>query len=69
LEVLFNEHGAEDYYSEIFGFFSQDKRVCTFLNLLTHEKPGLKILEIGSGTGSMTRTILSAIEAFEKDTG
>ncbi|KAJ4303133.1 hypothetical protein N0V90_002025 [Kalmusia sp. IMI 367209] len=69
LEVLFNENGAEDYYSEIFGFFSQDNRVRKFLDLLTHEKPGLKILEIGSGTGSMTCIILSAIEAFEKETG
>jgi NADPH:quinone reductase-like Zn-dependent oxidoreductase/ubiquinone/menaquinone biosynthesis C-methylase UbiE len=69
LEVLFNDHGAEDYYSEIFGFFSQDKRVSKFLDLLTHEKPGLKILEIGSGTGSMTGIILKAIEAFEKETG
>jgi NADPH:quinone reductase-like Zn-dependent oxidoreductase/SAM-dependent methyltransferase len=69
LEVLFNDHGAEDYYSQIFGFFSEDKRIRRFLDLLTHEKPGLKVLEIGSGTGSMTRLILSAIEAFEKETG
>ena len=38
------------------------KRLGELLELLSHQKPGLKILEIGSGTGGATKEILLALQ-------
>ena len=69
LEILFSEKAADDFYAECFGTFSHDPRIRTFLDLATHEKPGLRILEIGAGTGSITRSVIGALQSLELETG
>ncbi|KAI0848453.1 hypothetical protein F5Y00DRAFT_270187 [Daldinia vernicosa] len=46
-----------------------DNRFSSMLELLSHEKPDLKILEVGAGTGGLTRRILSLFRDLEKRTG
>ncbi|KAF2868359.1 hypothetical protein BDV95DRAFT_500684 [Massariosphaeria phaeospora] len=69
LELLFSSKAAEDFYVRSFGSVARDERLRTFLNLVTHETPSLRILEVGAGTGSMTRSILNTLQAFEQETG
>ncbi|KAH7413553.1 hypothetical protein DE146DRAFT_626698 [Phaeosphaeria sp. MPI-PUGE-AT-0046c] len=69
LEVLFNNQAAEDFYVFSFSNLAQDIRLWNFLDLASHEKPGLSILEVGAGTGSMSRSFLAAFKDLEHDTG
>ncbi|KAK8035122.1 hypothetical protein PG993_010117 [Apiospora rasikravindrae] len=59
---------VDDYYASIFDDLC-DSRLQTFLQLLSHEKPQLRILEVGAGTGAMTRGILGALHQFEVEEG
>ncbi|CAD6445534.1 dae50dc7-2c16-4c37-8a7b-ae80d7e5f4a2 [Sclerotinia trifoliorum] len=47
----------------------RDGRFAKFLDIASHEKPTLNILEIGAGTGSMARHIIGSLNRFEKETG
>ncbi|KUI64108.1 Lovastatin diketide synthase LovF [Cytospora mali] len=70
MELFFSDAlGASTFYSELFQVLMDDGRFSHFLDLATHENPGLKMLEVGAGTGGMTRHILSALEGFEAETG
>jgi acyl transferase domain-containing protein len=69
LEILFSSKAAEEFYVQSFGSLALDERMQMFLDLATHEKPDLKVLEVGAGTGSMTRSILAVLQSFEKKTG
>lgn len=56
MELFFSDAlGASTFYSELFQILMDDGRFSHFLNLASHENPGLKILEVGAGTGGMTR--------------
>lgn len=56
MELFFSEAvGAGEFYSELFQIVTDDGRFSHFLDLATHENPGLKVLEVGAGTGGMTR--------------
>lgn len=56
MELFFSDAlGASTFYSELFHILIDDGRFSEFLDLATHENPGLKMLEIGAGTGGMTR--------------
>ena len=69
LELLFGGDLARNFYEEISGY----KSVCQlaeYVDLLAHEKPGLTILEVGSGTGSGTRNVVRALKThIGDDTG
>ncbi|KAL8669472.1 MAG: hypothetical protein Q9168_005934, partial [Polycauliona sp. 1 TL-2023] len=39
-----------------------NKRLGSILDVLSHQKPDLKILEVGGGTGSLTRVVLPALQ-------
>ncbi|KAI1176830.1 hypothetical protein F4777DRAFT_233829 [Nemania sp. FL0916] len=69
LETLFNTKSAESFYTYIFKRHSDAGQLNTFLDLLSHESPSLRILEVGAGTGSVTRLVLNSLDAFEKATG
>ena len=57
LDVLIKDDGLKNLYK-----FLQDKTdYSKFLTLLGHSKPGLKILEIGAGTGGATAVVLQAL--------
>jgi acyl transferase domain-containing protein/NADPH:quinone reductase-like Zn-dependent oxidoreductase/NAD(P)-dependent dehydrogenase (short-subunit alcohol dehydrogenase family)/ubiquinone/menaquinone biosynthesis C-methylase UbiE len=68
LEVVFSTNLAERFYANIF-MQNCDSRFCKFLELIAFEKPGLRILEVGAGTGSMTSHVLSALQAQEEKKG
>ncbi|OTA80299.1 hypothetical protein M434DRAFT_401803 [Hypoxylon sp. CO27-5] len=68
LELLIASNAAEVFYADIFD------SLCglgfrTFLDLASHQNPGLRIIEVGAGTGGMTRNVLGALETFENRTG
>lgn len=71
LDIMFknDEVGAESLYRYLAAQQFRDGRFGTLLGLATHEKPGLKILEVGAGIGSMSRCILAELQKFEKETG
>lgn len=43
--------------------FMQNSEYSTFLSLLGHKKPNLKVLEIGAGTGGTTATVLPVLKS------
>jgi acyl transferase domain-containing protein len=59
LDLLFSGELAADYYEEL------AQRGCellrSYLETLTHKNPSMRILEIGGGTGSTTRSILEIL--------
>ncbi|KAM3158720.1 hypothetical protein ABEW05_000751 [Botrytis cinerea] len=66
LEILFSEEKiAELYYRDICMRGTYGKDIARYLDLLAHKNPGLDVLEIGSGTGSFTECILSALIGFD----
>ncbi|PQE06756.1 polyketide synthase protein [Rutstroemia sp. NJR-2017a BBW] len=69
LELMFATKSAEKLYTHLANQQMRDGRFATFLDLASHEKPAIQILEIGAGTGSMARHILGSLDRFEKDTG
>lgn len=60
LQVAFGSGLAEKLYAD---FFAQtcDERFDRLLDLMAHENPCMRILEVGAGTGSMTEQILKAL--------
>lgn len=63
LSFLFDGELVEDHYQEIFSV-PCCKKIGKYLALLTHKNPGLKILEVGAGTGKMTEHVLASITDF-----
>ncbi|KAK3937139.1 hypothetical protein QBC46DRAFT_294875 [Diplogelasinospora grovesii] len=59
---------AERFYGDLFESVC-DGRFRKLLGLLAHENPGLKILEVGAGTGSMTSHVLSVLGEMETQSG
>ncbi|KAI1264507.1 fatty acid synthase S-acetyltransferase [Xylariaceae sp. FL1019] len=68
LDLVFSTNLAADFYSSIFARVC-DGRFHNYLDLLTHENPALKILEVGAGTGGLTSHVLTILGEIEKRTG
>lgn len=68
LEVFFADDGAEAFYRDVFNQ-RLDAAVKVALDLASHERPGLRILEVGAGTGGMTEGVLSALGDYEDRDG
>ncbi|KAG8416838.1 putative secondary metabolism biosynthetic enzyme [Metarhizium acridum] len=68
LELLTSSEVAIHSYPLLFRKVADD-RLRNFLDLASHEKPGLRILEIGAGTGGLTTSVLSILQDLEKSTG
>ncbi|KAI1772031.1 putative polyketide synthase [Hypoxylon cercidicola] len=61
LEILSEGHTLRDYYDEFnrnSHFFAPLSR---YLDAMAHKNPGMKILEVGAGTGSATKKILDVL--------
>ena len=63
LELLFGGNLAAEYYHEMAGF--QLAPLQPFVDCLAHQNPGMKILEIGAGTGGSTLPLLSMLQPRE----
>lgn len=68
LELVFGQGLAEGFYADIFQTTCDD-RFTRLLDLASHENPNLRILEVGAGTGGVTKYVLSALGALEDATG
>ncbi|RYO98174.1 hypothetical protein DL766_005197 [Monosporascus sp. MC13-8B] len=68
LELFFHENMAEEYYKWVFNQIC-DVRFRRLLTLLSHENPGIRILEVGAGTGGMTSHVLPVLQEFERQDG
>ena len=69
LDLLYAMKDAENLYNDLADQQMRDGQFAAFLDLLSHEKPNLKILELGAGTGSMSRQIISVLQRLEQETG
>jgi len=69
LEIMFGDKAAEEFYSQVLQNLARDSRLVKFLDLATHENPGLQILEVGAGTGGMTHNILATLGELERCNG
>ena len=59
-ELMFNEGGMIDLYKES-DFFKVSAFMSPIVRELVNQKPYIKILEIGSGTGGLTKHIINKI--------
>ncbi|KAI1084518.1 acyl transferase domain-containing protein [Whalleya microplaca] len=68
LRLAFDAELAETFYADVFDIMC-DHKFQTLLELITHENPTLRILEVDAGTGGWTRRILSILQGLEKRKG
>ncbi|KAL4937319.1 hypothetical protein BDV06DRAFT_227076, partial [Aspergillus oleicola] len=61
LGFLFQGDQMKNYYLEQLHDSTGLKRFSTYLDLLSHRKPQLRIIEVGAGTGSMTKIMLRSL--------
>lgn len=69
LELLFNSGAAEKFYGYLSRTYSLDHRLFEFISLAAHEQPALRIIEVGAGTGAMTRAFMACFRNIEAKTG
>ena len=60
LEVILQSNLLLEYYSAYVYTLSNEK-VASYLRMITHKNPTLKILEVGAGTGSLTQVLLDQL--------
>lgn len=68
LDISFETGLAERFYTNVFSNIC-DANFQKVLELLSHENPTMRILEVGGGTGGMTGHILSTLGAIEQRNG
>ncbi|KAM5486920.1 Type I Iterative PKS [Microsporum audouinii] len=61
LQVLFHEKRAENVYRAATGATICYERLSGYIEAISHKNPSMKILEVGAGTGGMTRPVLEAL--------
>lgn len=61
LEIMFQSGLAEQHYQAVCDQIVCCKQLLGYLDLLSHKNPQLKVLEIGAGTGSITRHVLQGL--------
>ncbi|KAF1949998.1 hypothetical protein CC80DRAFT_598435 [Byssothecium circinans] len=65
LQLLFGEDYATDFYAETNRYSRCGPALSNYLELLAHKNPGMRVLEVGAGTGSTTRIALEALKSKE----
>ncbi|KAL4970542.1 type I polyketide synthase [Aspergillus stella-maris] len=67
LGFLFQGDQMRNYYLEQLRDSTGLKRFSTYLDLLSHHNPQLRIVEVGAGTGSMTNIMLRSLGRDDKN--
>lgn len=67
-EFLASTGAKQDFHNNLLSIICNSRLSC-YLELLVHENPGLRLLEIGAGWDSMTTFILNTLKQMEDDTG
>ncbi|KAI1141434.1 putative polyketide synthase [Hypoxylon sp. FL0543] len=62
LEVLLRSGFLKGYYEELIGY-GGGVQVAAYMDLLAHQTPGMRILEVGGGTASATRNFVHALRS------
>lgn len=68
LELFYSTSVASDLYDDFYRRV-RDHRLVSYLELQSHQTPGQRILEVGAGTGGLTKNILSIMQQIEQHTG
>ncbi|KAJ5672272.1 hypothetical protein N7507_001399 [Penicillium longicatenatum] len=61
LQVMFQTPLVKNYYQELYKATNGLSKALSFIDIYAHKHPDMKILEIGAGTGSMTRYVLDTL--------
>ncbi|KAJ2997560.1 hypothetical protein NUW58_g619 [Xylaria curta] len=61
VELVLQDNLFADMYEQWFGQNCCARQVSTYMHLLAHQYPGMKILELGGGTGAGTRLFIDAL--------
>ncbi|KAL2849435.1 hypothetical protein BJX68DRAFT_267283 [Aspergillus pseudodeflectus] len=61
LELMFSADLVKDYYRELYAATNGLSKALAFVDLYAHKFPRMKILEIGAGTGGMTKYVLNTL--------
>lgn len=69
VELLFSTKALEALYAPSFKRHADVGLLKGFLDLASHENPSLRFLEVGAGTGAMSRLVIHALRSFEQETG
>ena len=65
LQLFFEGDLLNDFYIYLNQAAPSFRRLKSYLDLFAHKQPSLKILEVGAGTGSATRDVLSVLREGE----
>lgn len=66
LELLMQTSLLKNYYAEL-AEYRHTLQAASYIDLLAHQAPGMNILEVGGGTASATRRLISALSASPND--
>lgn len=62
LEVIYGDHEQiSAFYREVYDMATNVAPLRRYIDCMTHKRPDLRFLEVGAGSGAMTKTILSTI--------
>jgi hypothetical protein len=67
LQILFHDKRAENVYRAAKSAEICYERLSTYVDMLAHKNPGMKILEIGAGTGGITHPMLETLTYHNKE--
>ena len=62
LEIMVRNGLVNDYHAEVCNKISSCRQLRGWLDAIAHKNPRMKVIEIGAGTGSMTRHILEPLQ-------
>ena len=62
VELVFNDGSVDAYYKDVSCRMVCRAELKSFLDLVAHRNPAMKILEVGAGNGSLTADVLEAVD-------
>lgn len=66
LDLLIQSGAAKEYYREL-GLYRGALQAASYVELLAHQTPGLRFLEVGGGTAATTRRLIHKLSSKAED--